>query len=199
MGKFLQFTPSITDTYKKPSNAGLRAPPVKKTRRNQDEAELFQDRVVVSVRESVTPLKLQKAGDTGNMIVEKSNKPRYQGNELVALDLFRTETNLYHLVHRDDTKNCPQKVTRFEYYKVLFTNANTVLIKAKGKREFTCPKTGKDKCHIVNVYLHYLQSCLKGYDGNFRFESVVVLKETMNRLPESASERLAKQNLQIEK
>ena len=75
MGKFLQFTPSITDTYKKPSNAGLKAPPVKKTRRNQDEAELFQDRTAVSVRESVTPLKLQKAGDTENWIVEKSNKP----------------------------------------------------------------------------------------------------------------------------
>ena len=199
MRKFLQLTPSITDTYKKPSNAGSKAPPVKKTRRNQDEAELFQDCIAVSARKSVTPLKLRKAGDTGDWIVEKSNKPRYQGNELVALDLFRTETNLYHLVHRDDTKNCPQKVTRFEYCKVLFTNANTVLIKAKGKREFTCPKTGKDKCHIVNVYLHYLQSCLKGYDGNFRLESVVVLKETMSRLPESASERFAKQNLQIEK
>ena len=33
MRKFLQFTPSITDTYKKPFS-----PPVKKTRRNQDEA-----------------------------------------------------------------------------------------------------------------------------------------------------------------
>ena len=34
MRKFLQFTPSITDTYKKPSNGGLKALPVKKTRRN---------------------------------------------------------------------------------------------------------------------------------------------------------------------
>ena len=47
--------------------------------------------------------------------------------------------------------------------------------------------------------MHYLQSCLKGCDGKFRFVSVVVLKETISRLPESASERFAKQNLQIEK
>ena len=37
--KFLQFTPSIPDTYKKSSNAGLKAPPVKKTRRNRGEPE----------------------------------------------------------------------------------------------------------------------------------------------------------------
>ena len=121
-----------------------------------------------------------------------SNKARYQGNELVALDPFSTELNLYHLVHRDDTKNCPQKVTRCKYRKILFTNADIVLIKTKGKRQFTCPKTGKEKCHVANVYLHYLQSCLKDYNGKFRFESVAVLKETMNRLPESASERFAK-------
>ena len=54
-------------------------------------------------------------------------------------------------------------------------------------------------CHVANVYLHYLQTCFKGYDGKFRFESVVVLKETMSWLPESANERFAKQNLQMEK
>ena len=111
----------------------FKAPPVKKARRNQDEAELFQDRIFVSARESVTPLKLQKAGGTGDWVVEKSSKPRYQEKELVALDTFRTETNLYHLVHRDDTKNCPKKVTRSEYCKILFTNADIVLIKTKGK------------------------------------------------------------------
>ena len=192
MRKFLQFTPS--HKYKKPSNAGLKAPQVKKTRRNQHEAELFQDRIVVSARESVTPLKLQKAGDTGDWVLEMSNKPRYQGNELVAIDLFRTEINLYHSMHRDDPKNCPQKVIRCEYCKILFTNTDIILIKTKGKRQFTCPKTREEKCHVANVYLHYLQSCFKGYD----VKSVVALKETMNRLLESASGRFAKQNLQIE-
>ena len=76
--------------------------------------ELFQDRIVVTARESVTPLKLQKAGNTGDWVVKKSNKPRYQRNELVALDPFLTETNFHHLVHCDDTKNSPQKVTRCE-------------------------------------------------------------------------------------
>ena len=64
-----------------------------------------------------------------------------------------------------------------------------LLIKTKGKRQITGPKPGREKCHAANVYLHYLQSCLKGYDVKFRFESVVVLKETMNRLPEKASKR----------
>ena len=61
--------------YKKPLNAGLKAPLVKKTRRNQYDAELFKDRIVVSARESVTLLKLQKAGDNGNWVVQKSSKP----------------------------------------------------------------------------------------------------------------------------
>ena len=79
-------------------------------------------------------------------------------------------------MHRDDTKNFPKKITRGEYCKILFTNADIVLIKTKGKRQFTCPKTGKEKCHVANVYLHYLQSCLNGYDSKFRFKSVVVLR-----------------------
>ena len=137
--------------------------------------------------------------DTEDWVVKKSNKPRYQGAELVALYAFCTETNLYHLVHRDDTKNCPKKVTRCEYCKILFTNAGIILIKTKRKRQFTCPKTGKEKCHVANVYLHYLQSYLKDYYVKFRSESVVVLKETMNRLPETASERFTKQNLQMKK
>ena len=51
------------------------------------------------------------------------------------------------------------------------------------------PKPGREKCHAANVYLRYLQTCLKGYDVKLRFESVVVLKETMNKLPESTSKR----------
>ena len=76
--------------------------------------ELFQDRTAVTARESVTPLKLQKAGNIGDRLVKKSNKPRYQRNELVALDPFHTETTLHYLVHCDDTKNSPEKVTRCE-------------------------------------------------------------------------------------
>ena len=91
-----------------------------------------------------------------------------------------------------------QKVTTYEYWKILFTNVDIVLIKTKGKRQFTCPKTGKEKCHVVKVYLDYLQSCLKGCDGKFRFDSVILLKETISRLPESANERFIKQNLDVE-
>ena len=97
--------------------------------------------------------------------------------------------NQFVSVHLDDTKNCPKKVNKCEYCKILFTNAEIVLVKTKGKRQFTCPKTGNEICHVANVYLHYLQTCLKGYDGNFRFESVVVLKQTMSRFPESTNKR----------
>ena len=82
---------------------------------------------------------------------------------------------MYHLIHRDDTKNCPQKVIRRKFYKILFTNADIILIKTKGKREIPGPKPGREKCHATNVYLHYLQSFLKDYDVKFRSESVVVL------------------------
>ena len=81
MRKFLQFTPSITDTYKKPSNTRLKAPPVKKTRRSQDDAELFQNRIVVCATKSVTPLKLEKVGDPEDWVVEKSNKSRYHSHK----------------------------------------------------------------------------------------------------------------------
>ena len=112
------------------------------------EVELFQDRIVVSARESVTPLKLQKAGDTGNWVIKKSKKPGYQGKKLVVLHPFHMETNLYHLVYRDDTKSCPQKVTRCEYCKILFTIANSLY---QDKREETVhlSKNGERKMSIL--------------------------------------------------
>ena len=85
-------------------------------------------------------------------------------------------------MHRDVTKNC-----ECEYCKILFTSTDILLVKTIGKRQFTCLKTGKGKYHVVNVYLHSLKSCLNGYDVKFRFESVVVLKKAMSRLPESVS------------
>ena len=115
----------------------------KKTRRDQDEAELFHDCIVLSALESLTLLKLQKAGDTADWVVEDSNKPKYQGNELVALDPFRTETNLYHLIHRDNTKNCPQKCIRYKYWKILFTNADLYLSRQKGRDSLLVQKRGK--------------------------------------------------------
>ena len=114
----------------------------KKTRRNQDEAELFHGRIVLSALESVTQLKLQKAGDTGDWVVEDLNKPKYQGNELVALDPFCMETNSYHLMHRDNTKNYPQKCIRCKYWKLLFTNADLYLPRQKGRDSSLVQKRG---------------------------------------------------------
>ena len=161
----------LSHTYKKPSKVGLKSPLVKKTR-NHDEAELFQDRIAASARESVTPLKLHKAGDTGDWVVEKSNKPQYQGNELIALDPFCTETNLYHLVHRHDKKIAPKELHNANTAKYHLLTLTFSL--SKGKRQFTCLKTRKEKCHVANVYLHYLQSCLKDYVGKYRSECCCV-------------------------
>ena len=49
-----------------------------------------------------------------------------------------------------------------------------VHLSKKGERKISCSQ-------------YYWHNCLKGYDGKFRLESVVVLKETINRLPKSAS------------
>ena len=81
----------------------------------------------------MTPLKLQKAGDTGDSIVEKSNKPQYQGNKLVARDTFCTETSLYHLLYGNDTKNCLRKVIRRKYCKTLFILYTLYLSRQKGR------------------------------------------------------------------
>lgn len=110
MRNILQFTLSAIDTYKKLPIAALRAPPVRKTRWNYHEAELFQDHITVFARKSVTPHKLLKTGDTGDWAVEKSNKLQQQGNESVALDPFCTKTNMYHLLLCDYTKNCPKNL-----------------------------------------------------------------------------------------
>ena len=75
------------------------------------------------------------------------------------LNPFRVELKPYHLVHCKDTQNCPRRVTRCELCKIVFTNADLVIVRTKAQREFICPKTRKEKCHYANVYLHYLKNC----------------------------------------
>ena len=59
----------------------------KKDGRNQDEVELFQDRIAVSARESVTPFKLHKARHTGNSLLKNQT------------NLDTKEMNLLHQAH----------------------------------------------------------------------------------------------------
>ena len=85
------------------------------------------------------------------------------------LNPFRIETHLYHLVHREDTKNCPRQVARCEQCRFNFTNADTVFVCTNGVREFTGPKTGKQRRQSGNIYLHYLKKCLEGHDDKLLF------------------------------
>ena len=100
-------------------------------------------------------------------------------------------------MHRDDTKIAPEKLTDPNIAKYCLLMLKLSLSRQIGRDNSLVQKRGKK--YVANVYLHYLQTCLKGCDGKFRFESGAVLKETMSRLSESANEKFAKQNLQMEK
>ena len=162
------------------------------------------------VPKKVTPIKIQKIGP-GNYSTTRAaganditatapNNPEQEtfADAVDSLNPFRIETRLYHLVHREDTKNCPQQVARCEQCRFNFTNADTVLVRTNGVREFTCPKTGKQRRQSGNIYLHYLKKCLEGHDDKFSFSAIVVLKETLKYLPTGSAKKLANQGLQLE-
>ena len=83
-------------------------------------------------------------------------------------------------------KTVPKKLLDVNIAKYYLLTLSLSFPDKKGEA-FTYPKKGKEKYHAANVNLYYWHNCLKGYDGKFRLESVVVLKETINRLPKSAS------------
>ena len=117
---------------------------------------------------------------------------------LTFLAPFRTEVSTCHLVHCKDTENCHKKVLRCEFRKIVFTTADYVLVRTKGRREYTCHKTGKPKCQYANMYLNFLQKCLTGYDGKFSMKRVIALKETLSKLPQKTIDKLKRLNMQME-
>ena len=114
-------------------------------------AELFQDHFVVSARENVTSLKLQKCEDNGDWFVEKTNKPRYQGNGFVVLDPFAREL-ICIIQYIVMIKKAPKKDARREYCNLSFTNADIVFIKANGKRVHLS-KNGKKKNFMYPIFI----------------------------------------------
>ena len=94
------------------------------------------------------------------------------------------------LVHREDLSNCPKSVKRCQECMGPFTNADVVIVKTFGVREFTDKKTGKQTRQSGNVYPHYLRQCLMKYDPKFIFPAIGVVKETLNRLPGEAVGKL---------
>ena len=207
---FFNYIPTVSETFQKPMNAGLKCKVPKKRRRDPEEPELFLDRIESTPKspalpysldakpssssapltKKVTPIKIQKVrGEYSAYKSSTHSATTLNTVEMDPLDPMRAETHMYHLVHREDTKNCPRQVKRCEQCRFQFTNADIVIVRTNGVREFTCPKTGKLRKQSANVYLHYLRSCLKGYDGKFQFPAIVVLRDTLKLLPDSSIEK----------
>ena len=215
---FFNYIPTVSETFQKPLNAGLKCKVPKKRRRDPEEPELFLDRIESTPKSPLpysldakpssssapltkksTPIKIQKVrGEYSAYKSSTHSTTTLNTVEMDPLDPMRTETHMYHLVHREDTKNCPRQVKRCEQCRFQFTNADIVIVRTNGVREFTCPKTGKLRKQSANVYLHYLRSCLKGYDGKFQFPAIVVLRDTLKLLPDSSIVKFKQLKLQVE-
>ena len=104
------------------------------------------------------------------------------------------------MVHRKDKKNCPKGVKRCEACKIAFSETkDPLIIKTTGNRDWTSEKTGKPTSKPGNVYLHYLEKCLKAYDGAFEYQKIVLLKSTSNLLSENARAGVLAFGVKLEK
>ena len=128
-----------------------------------------------------------------------------QTNEGVAEDLsyldpYRTLEKKFFMVHREDLINCPKNVKRCEKCKVMFDQRDMVVIKSTGERQdYTSAKNGKPSVKTGNVYFHYMYTCLHGYDKNFVFTKVTVLKQTYERLSDNGKAVVKARGMIIEK
>ena len=203
---FLKFVPVASDLYVNPSNAGLKGKEgKKKCARRVGEPELFLDPFTSqptfeSTQSFLTPLKLKKTGPESFTISEQStcdDEDDQDGPD--PLDPNRTCLKSFTLVHRKDKINCPTKITRCHSCKLRFEDADIVLVKTQGEREWFDKKNGKSRKSSGNVYIHYLRKCLEEYDLTFNFSYVIVLKETLKHLPVKAVDKFRKQGLKIQK
>lgn len=212
---FFHHKPKIGETFARPSNAGLKGNGTQKRRRDESEADLFVDRFSNMPAKKatppsqppqnernrkITPIKLLRTGESTYAAQRKPNE-KNQPEPATAfdpLDPHRAEKTLYHLVHKDDKKNFPRQVSRCEQCRHPFSNADVVFVRSTGIREYTCKKTGQQKKQSGNIYFHFLDDCLKKYCNRFSFSAVLVLKETMKRLPQGSLEKFKKLGLQIE-
>ena len=102
-----------------------------------------------------------------------------------------------YLVHRNDKKNCPSKTKRCHACKRLFSDTDWVVVKTEGQREYTNPQ-GKIIKSKGNVYIHYLSGCLSEFKQNFNYSSILVLKSTLDLLPEGSAQTLKDKGLKFE-
>ena len=126
------------------------------------------------------------------MKAKKTNKA-----EIDVLNPDRITGKQFDLVHCTDNKLCRKTVQRCEQCRILFNQADTVLVKTVGVHECT-DKSGKISKYTGNVYLHYLTKCLKEFDQNFSFIAINVPIHTLTFLPDGSHERLSRKGLHVE-
>lgn len=187
---FLQFVPSQTQLFVKPKNAGLKStPPAKHRRARLPEVELFSSRFdELQEKQQVSPIvlsrkEIKKKGNENDDRWEVASK--HARIEEDPLNPDRHLTNKYVLVHREIKKDCPKAVKRCHSCKRTFSDADVVLAKTEGNREYT-DKNGKKVAYSGNVYIHWLTSCLKEYDKKL----IDVPARTLALLPSSAEKSL---------
>ena len=83
----------------------------------------------------------------------------------------------YDLVHRSDTKNCPKKVSVCNSCPVPYGPQDIVLVRTTGTRDFIT-KSGKEKQATGNIYIHFLDKCLRKQNKDFSYAFIHVLKKT---------------------
>ena len=154
--EFIKYNPSGFQKYVKPADSGSKRKPGKKRRARLPEPDLFVPATVS--RPPVTPLKVKKTVTSWEV-----NKVAGGRAFIDVFDPHRTKTKIYMLVHRKDKSSFPGNVKRYEECKVSFTDADVIAVKTTAFRDFT-DAHGNRRKHTGNVYLHYLNTCLKGHD-----------------------------------
>ena len=181
----LAFNPSSYNKYKKPAEAGWKRKPGSKRRADMPEPDIFDD-IVPFVQKNVnqvTPLKITKSKTKNtSWEVQKNLSPAAAVHTADMLDPMRVNTKVYTLVHKSDKSGFPASVKRCEECKVAFMPSDIIAVKTFSIREYTSNVTGKQKQNHGNVYIHYLQSCLKRHDQKFEFKSVIVPNKTKKYL-----------------
>ena len=178
--------PTGYDKYKKPVAARLKKTPGNKHRANMPEPDLFDGIMPSSKKDAnhVTPLKIKKSKTTWE--VQKVSRNEHTAD---IFDPMRFSTKVYTLVHRSDKSGFPASVKRCEECKVVFMPSDVIAVKTYATREYT-GVNGKQHVTHGNVYLHYLQSCLKKHDQKFEFKPILVPNKTKIHLSDDQIAKL---------
>ena len=181
MEAFFEFSPKAINQYKKSASAGHKTQPTRKKRKSEQAEAEFQ------------VYRLQ-ANET---LVVPSSSFSTTPSSINPLDPDRPVGQGCYLVHRNDKKNCPSKTKRCHACKRLFSDTDWVVVKTEGQREYTNPQ-GKIIKSKGNVYIHYLSGCLSEFKQNFNYSSILVLKSTLDLLPEGSAQTLKDKGLKFE-